>query len=202
MPIIFENNTGSWKPPPEGCVQFMNQVEGDIEMFKEHGVFCKACYTVSRDMTVLTSRTPDDPRLRVFRWSFELADLVEGAVSGCHFCGFFADRFFVNALLISGGKAWTRTNVACCSLASKDAEKSEKFLMDIAKLREFSEANPEAHFGFVVEPVQASATDHHFGRVRFCAERATNIDREAFRKMVIKLDIEIEFFAVKGMPNN
>jgi hypothetical protein len=199
MPIVFENNKGSWKPPPEGCVQYMNKVEGDIEMLKGYDVYCKACYTVSRDMTVLVSRTPGDPRLRIFRWSFNIVDLVEGAESGCHFCGFFIDRFFVNALLISGGKAWTRTKVACCSLASKDAEISEDLKKNIAELRKFSDANPEAHFGFVIEPLPASATDHGFGRVRFCAERAINIDQEAFRKMVVKLDIEMEFFAVKGM---
>lgn len=196
-----EGGSNRWVPPPGGVIGYRNVLENEIETLTKHNDFCKACYTVSRDIGVLATELPPEHagKLQIFLWEFELMDMIDGAAAGCHFCGLFVLRYFVNSWMMSGGNGVSRSDVACCSQAPKNREMKKELLEAIDKLREFSEQNPGAHLTFIVEPVDYKAEDASFCRVRFSAKSSRNVDGEAFARMVMMIDIDLEFFAVKGV---
>lgn len=190
-----------WAPPPEGVIEYTNRLPEAVEILQKHGTYCKACYSVSRDLNVLgTERKPEHAdKLHIFSWTFDLADLIDGADSGCHFCGMFAIRFFTNSFMFSGGRGFSRSGVACCSLAPRDAEQSDELKKSVADLRGLLEKNQKANFTFVAEPL-----DYNGGieRVRFSAVRSRDVDGDAFKRRVMKIDLDLEFFTAGGKSLN
>lgn len=202
MRFIPEKNATKWIPPPGGITKYYNDVPNCVEILQQQNYSCKACYTVSRDIGVLGGeRTPDEAeKLRVFHWNFGLVDIIDGAESGCHFCGVFVVYYLTGkyCVRVLGRGGFNTETIACCSLARGAREQSDDVREALQQLRELSENNPKANLTFVVEPLDYERRNARFASVRFSALSGRDIEVEAFSEMVRGLDFDLEFFAEKG----
>ncbi|KAF2744836.1 hypothetical protein M011DRAFT_158837 [Sporormia fimetaria CBS 119925] len=198
-------NTGevTWVPPPEGVKVLNHHLENAEEILRSHGNYCKACWILSRDMPVLGHRSKVDPqKLTIIQWAFDLAEMVDGAESGCQFCALFSVRYFADAGFRSfdwGGSS--RLKISCCSMSPRaDSAESNRLIKDaLEKLRKVLADNPEANFTFVVEPLDYRSSDSSFCRVRFSPVRTLGMKPETFKRMVTFLDLELEIYATKKL---
>lgn len=197
-----EGNTTRWIYPPEPWFTCINEIPQAIQTLEAHNDYCKVCYIVSRDVCCLSHKS-DDPEHEMaphlLFWEFKLVDLVQATKTGCHFCGLINDQFFGFAghiMVVGGGQQ--RSGVACCS-ASRRASCLEN--RSHPGVESILERDPETELTFVLEAMDRSIGDSGFGVVRVSIGGALNCSESSRRQLGDPLDIDLEFFAVKGKWN-
>ena len=198
---VCSNGVVTWIPPPEGCIQVTNDLPNGAEILNALGEYCKACFPVTRDLGLLSKQRAPEwvEMLHVIKWTFMLADLIKSADAGCHFCGLFATRFFVNSAVYVRSRGFMPNGLVCCCRAPT-GEKTDSLQNALVTLRSLLDENTSAELTFVAEPLDFAPSELSFGMVRFSAVSSQHMDQQALKRMVARVDIDLEFCALKGMP--
>jgi hypothetical protein len=157
MPLQFVHNNPTFA--------WMNPAEGTIETFKELGIYCPSCFSISKDLGLFAQAlSKDTPRENLFiKWEVNIRELATAAESGCQWCSFIAVRVFNDPIAsFSSHNASSETIIGCCG-ADKSGP-SEKVTQAIQKIRTFLQKEPDAIVTLVAQPSD-QLPDLSYGRI-------------------------------------
>ncbi|RDL37209.1 uncharacterized protein BP5553_04642 [Venustampulla echinocandica] len=175
-----------WSRDPAKLYALYTQTLSDEELsvFKEKAVYCPCCFTISRDLSIFSSKLPLKPnQTPIIRWSLDLLALVEATEARCTFCTFMAVKFFFRSGLLVFGVLELNNDIACCAAGdlSQVTEATEKA---ISKLREFCGKNPGAGLGMVVEPIDYVPEERRVSRIKISAQSREVISQKAASELL------------------